>query len=102
MQVKSYNAGSVGQVELDETPFYDKKEKARVLYRTLKDAVVMYEANRIDQHVAFTHEACEQLTGIPKAFLKQALQGIAATARKRGVETVDLDFVQALNAERDA
>ena len=46
MQVKSYNAGSVGQVELDETPFYDKKEKARVLYRTLKDAVVMYQANQ--------------------------------------------------------
>ncbi len=45
MQVKSYKAGSVGQVEIDERPFYDKSEKDRVLYRTLKDAVVMYEAN---------------------------------------------------------
>ena len=41
MQVKSYKAGSVGQVEVDETPFGDK-----VLYRTLKDAVVMYQANQ--------------------------------------------------------
>jgi len=41
MQVKSYKAGSVGQVEIDETPFGGK-----VLYRTLKDALVMYSANR--------------------------------------------------------
>lgn len=46
MQVKSYKAGSVGEVELDETPFHDKTRKARVLYRTLKDAVVMYQANQ--------------------------------------------------------
>lgn len=41
MQVKSYKAGSVGQVEIDEAPFGDK-----VLYRTLKDAVVMHQANQ--------------------------------------------------------
>jgi large subunit ribosomal protein L4 len=41
MQVKSYKAGSVGQVEVDEAPFGDK-----VLYRTLKDAVVMHMANQ--------------------------------------------------------
>lgn len=41
MQVKSYKAGSVGQVEIDEAPFGGK-----VLYRTLKDALVMYQANK--------------------------------------------------------
>jgi len=41
MQVKSYNAGNVGQVEFDESCFGGK-----VLYRTLKDAVVNYEANQ--------------------------------------------------------
>jgi 50S ribosomal protein L4 len=46
MQVKSYKAGSVGQVEFDEAPFHDKGGKARVLYRTLKDAVVMYQTNQ--------------------------------------------------------
>ena len=46
MQVKSYQAGSAGQVEFDETPFHDKSGKARVLYRTLKDAVVMHQANQ--------------------------------------------------------
>lgn len=46
MQVKSYKAGSVGEVQFDERPFHDKKGKERVLYRTLKDAVVMFQANQ--------------------------------------------------------
>ena len=41
MKVQSYKAGSVGEVEFDEAPFGDK-----VLYRTLKDAVVMHMANQ--------------------------------------------------------
>lgn len=41
MQVKSYKAGSVGEVEFDDAPFGGK-----VLYRTLKDAVVMHQANQ--------------------------------------------------------
>ncbi len=41
MQVKSYEAGSVGQVDIDDAPFGGK-----VLYRTLKDAVVMHQANQ--------------------------------------------------------
>ena len=41
MQVKSYKSGSVGNVEVNEKPFGDK-----VLYRTLKDAIVMYQANQ--------------------------------------------------------
>lgn len=41
MQVKSYKAGSVGSVEIDETPF-----GGRLLYRTLKEAVVNYQNNQ--------------------------------------------------------
>ncbi len=41
MQVKSYKSGKAGQVEFDESPFGDK-----VLFRHLKDAVVMYQANQ--------------------------------------------------------
>jgi len=40
MKVQSYKGGKVGQAEYDESPFGEK-----VLYRTLKDAVVMYHAN---------------------------------------------------------
>ena len=41
MKVKSYKSGSVGEVEVDTQAFGEK-----VLYRTLKDAVVMYQANQ--------------------------------------------------------
>ncbi len=41
MQVKSYKAGNMGEVEFDSSAFGEK-----VLYRTLKDAVVMYQANK--------------------------------------------------------
>jgi flavin reductase (DIM6/NTAB) family NADH-FMN oxidoreductase RutF len=62
--------------------------------------LVHYEANRLDDEVRFTEEACKQLTGIPRAFLRQALQGIVDVAKDRGVTEIDLDFVQQLNAER--
>jgi flavin reductase (DIM6/NTAB) family NADH-FMN oxidoreductase RutF len=65
------------------------------------DDVVHYVANRIDDEVRFTHDACKQLTGIPKAFLEQALKGIVDVAKQRGVVEIDLEFVLALNKERE-
>ncbi|MBK7878011.1 MAG: 50S ribosomal protein L4 [Planctomycetes bacterium] len=41
MKVQSYSAGKLGQIEFDAKPFGEK-----VFYRTLKDAVVMYQANK--------------------------------------------------------
>ena len=41
MQLKSYKGGKQGSVQVDAAPFGSK-----VLYRTLKDAVVMYLANQ--------------------------------------------------------
>ena len=35
-----------------------------------KEESVLYEANRIDPEVKFTREACKQLTGIPKPFIR--------------------------------
>ena len=46
MQVKSYKSGTAGQVEFDETPFGAETPGKGVLYRTLKDAVVQYQANQ--------------------------------------------------------
>jgi large subunit ribosomal protein L4 len=41
MKVQSWKQGKVGQAEIDPAPF-----GGRVLYRTLKDAVVMFQANQ--------------------------------------------------------
>ena len=43
----------------------------------------MYIANRLDEEVTFTENACKQLTGIPKVFVKTALKGIIKEAKVR-------------------
>lgn len=62
--------------------------------------VVLYEANRIDEGVRFTVEASKALAGIPRAFLRQVLEGIVRQAKKRGVAEVDPEFLALLNKER--
>lgn len=70
MQVKSYQAGSVGEIELDESPFGDK-----VLYRTLKDAVVMFQANQ--RHGTAATKGRSQVRGTNKKPYKQKHTGRA-------------------------
>ena len=41
MEVKTYDGGKLGTAQVDEAPFGDK-----VLFRTLKAAVVMHQANQ--------------------------------------------------------
>lgn len=67
-----------------------------------KHEVVLYEANRLDDEVRFTADACRELTGVPRPFLRTVLLGILKQARERGVTTVDRDFVLQLNRERGA
>ena len=59
--------------------------------------VVHYEANRIDDVVRFTLDASKQLTGIPRPFLRQVLEGIVWQAKKRGVTEVNPEFLASLN-----
>ena len=61
---------------------------------------VFYLANRLDENVRFTREACEQLTAIPGPFVKEALKGIIATALEHGVTEVDVEFLKVVSAER--
>ena len=59
--------------------------------------VVHYEANRIDDVVRFTLDASKQLTGIPRPFLRQVLEGIVWQAKSRGVTEVNPEFLASLN-----
>lgn len=81
MQVKSYKAGNVGQVEIDERRFYDKSGKARVLFRTLKDAVVMHQANQ-RQGNAYTRGR-EEVVGSNKKPWKQKHTGRARAGDRK-------------------
>lgn len=61
---------------------------------------VMYLANRLDEAVRFTDEACTTLTGVPRPFLQAALEQVIAAAKKAGATQVDLAFIQAFNRDR--
>lgn len=67
-----------------------------------KEEAILYEANRIDPDVRFTREACQQLTGVPRPFLKIALKGIVKKAKERGLTEVDVDFVREVDEQRRA
>jgi len=67
-----------------------------------KEESILYEANRLDpETVQFIREACKQLTGVPKPFIKTVLKGIIKRANQDGVALVDIDYVKKINAERD-
>lgn len=63
--------------------------------------IVHYEANRLDDEVRFTMDACKQLTGIPNAFVQNVLKGIVKQAKARGVTEVDEAFIVELNRQRE-
>ncbi len=67
-----------------------------------KEETILYEANRMDPEIQFTREAAQQLTGVPKAFLRTVLEGIVKQARERNVSQVDKAFVDMINSERNA
>ena len=67
-----------------------------------KEESILYEANRIDaDNVTFTREACKELTGVPKPFIKTVLKGIIKTAKADGITLVDVDYVKKINDERN-
>ena len=81
MQVKSYKAGNVGQMEIDERLLFDKAGKGRVLYRTLKDALVMHQANQ-RQGNAYTRGR-DEVVGSNKKPWKQKHTGRARAGDRK-------------------
>ena len=62
---------------------------------------VMYIGNRIDPEINFTENACKQLTGVPKVFVKTVLKGIIKEAKQEGVTVIDEAFVKKVNENRN-
>ena len=52
---------------------------------------VRYAADRADDQVKFTDEACEQLLNVPRVFLPTVLRGCVDWARENGVTLVTAD-----------
>lgn len=61
---------------------------------------VIYAANRIDDKIKFTDEACAKLTKIPRIFLKAALSQMVEIAREEGISLIDEKALDIINDKR--
>ncbi|MDP1918851.1 MAG: hypothetical protein Q8L14_21560 [Myxococcales bacterium] len=63
---------------------------------------VMYQANRIDPEVTWQPEACAELAGVPRVFLKTVLTGCVDRAKAAGVKVITPEFLHQLRDKRAA
>lgn len=61
---------------------------------------VRYAADRIDDKIKFTDEACSMLLGVPRIFLPTALKGCVEWARENNVSLITEEHMKAINDKR--
>ena len=61
---------------------------------------VKYAANRIDDKIKFTDEACAKMVKVPRIFLPTALKGCVAWARENGVTLITAEHMDIINDKR--
>lgn len=61
---------------------------------------VRYAADRIDDKIKFTDEACAKLVKVPRIFLNTALKGCVSWARENGVELITAEHMDVINDKR--
>lgn len=66
----------------------------------LEQQGIFYLANRLDEHVRFTREACAEFSRVPQPFLKTALLSVIVAARTEGIALIDTTFARRINSER--
>lgn len=61
---------------------------------------VKYAADRIDDKIKFTDEACAKLVKVPRIFLPTALKGCVAWAREHNVTLITAEHMDIINDKR--
>lgn len=61
---------------------------------------VRYAANRIDDEVKFTDEACMKMIKVPRIFLPTALKGCVQWAKENGVTLITEEHMNIINDKR--
>ncbi len=61
---------------------------------------VLFQANRIDPEVTWEPEACAELVGVPRVFLKTVLSGCVDKAKASGVKVITPAFLHELRDKR--
>ena len=60
----------------------------------------MYAANRMDDKIKFSEEACKTLVKVPRVFLKLVLQGCVDWARENNCELITEVEMKIINDKR--
>ncbi len=63
-------------------------------------ASVRYAADRVDDKIKFTDDACAKLVKVPRIFLNTALKGCVNWAKENGVEIIDAKHMDIINDKR--
>ncbi len=61
---------------------------------------VRYAADRIDDKIKFTDDACAMMVKVPRIFLPTALKGCVAWARENGVTLITAEHMKIINDKR--
>lgn len=61
---------------------------------------VLYAANRADDKVKFSEDACKMLTRVPRVFLKAALMGCVKWANENNVTLITPELMKIINDKR--
>ncbi len=61
---------------------------------------VRYAADRIDNEIKFTDDACAKLLSVPRIFLPTALKGCVTWARENGVTLITEEHMNIINDKR--
>lgn len=61
---------------------------------------VVYAANRADDEVKFTEDACAMLVAVPRVFLKLVLQGCVDWAKENNVTLITAEHMKIINDKR--
>jgi hypothetical protein len=68
--------------------------------REVDVASVKYAADRIDDKIKFTDEACASLVKVPRIFLTTALRGCVEWARNNDVTLITAEHMKIINDKR--
>lgn len=63
---------------------------------------VKFAADRIDDQVKFTDDACQMLVKVPRVFLKMVLTGCVKYAKENNITLIDAEVMKAINDKRNA
>ena len=118
MKEKQYN-GIVNGVKASDFPRvpvdYGYRDSKNFWYTRFRRAIpellpvrnasvdsVRYAADRIDDKIKFTDEACAKLVNVPRVFLPTVLRGCVDWARKNGITLITAEHMDTINDKRAA